>query len=454
MTMDGPPGFEGAMIVAGMAEYDDARRVFDRRADKHPAAILRCGSVDDVRAALSFAQAKGLPIAVRSGGHGFAGRSTIDGGLLIDLAAMNRVTLDPARRTVRVEPGARTGRVLRATVPAGFAPVTCAGNDIGVVGAALFAGQGYLSPHHGNMCDNVLSFDLLRADGKLIRVSRDEHPDLFWAMRGAGDNFGIVVAAEMAVHAVPPTIRACSIEYDARDAARVMRLYRDHDWASPLPWLLGSLYPDAAEGRPRLSYLFALTGSEEQARRDLDALAGIVPPLASSVEAMDWIGLHDCLTFAPDIRFHIAQRELHALDDASIALMLDELDRLAADPGRPAPVDGEPAGMILFYPTDAAMERPADPPNAYSLRGGYDLEAIALWRNAALDAHHADWAEAVIDRFVRAGLATRASVLANSFVDEALTRNCFAEDYARLAALKRIHDPDGLFGSTAILRPV
>lgn len=450
--MDIPSGFEGELIAAGMPGYDEARRVFDRRADKRPGAILRCRSVEDVRAALRFARDRRSPIAVRSGGHGFTGRSTIDDGVLIDLSAMDGVILDADRRTVRIEPGARTGRVLRATVPAGLAPVTCAGNDIGVVGAALFAGQGYLSPRHGNMCDNVLSFDLLLADGRMIRVSRDEHPDLFWAMRGAGDNFGIVVAAEMRVHAVPPLIHACAIEYDGRDAAAAMRLYRDHRWASPLPWLLGSLFLDAVGGEPRLSYLFALTGSEEEARRDLDALDRSVKPRASNVDRMDWVGLHDCLAFPPDIRFHIAQRELHALDETSIALMLDELPRLAADPDRPTPVDGEPAAMILFYPTDAAMGRPADPPNAYSLRGGYDLEAVALWRDPARDAHHAGWAEGAIDRFVASGLATRASVLANSFVDEALSRNCFAGDYARLAALKRVYDPDGLFGSTAIIR--
>ncbi|MFD2497827.1 FAD-dependent oxidoreductase [Rhizorhabdus histidinilytica] len=144
--MDIPSGFEGELIAAGMPGYDEARRVFDRRADKRPGAILRCRSVEDVRAALRFARDRRSPIAVRSGGHGFTGRSTIDDGVLIDLSAMDGVILDADRRTVRIEPGARTGRVLRATVPAGLAPVTCAGNDIGVVGAALFAGQGYLSP--------------------------------------------------------------------------------------------------------------------------------------------------------------------------------------------------------------------------------------------------------------------------------------------------------------------
>lgn len=447
-----PPGFEGVILHPGDAGYDEKRLVYDRRADRKPASIARCASVRDVALALDMARSSGLPIAVRSCGHGFTGRSTIDGGVLIDLSRLDHVALDEGRRTVRVGPGARTGRVLAETVPRGFAPVTCAGSDVGVLGAALFAGQGFLSPRFGNMCDNVLSLDLMRRDGAVVTVSAAENPDLFWAMRGAGDNFGIVTSIEMRVHPVPALVLACTIEYDAADAAAIMRSYRDRRWASPLPWVLGSLFLDPETDQPRLSYLFALTGSDEAARRDLDAIAGFGAPVSSSVERVDWAALHDQLVFPGGQRFYIAQRELHALDDESIALMLAQLAALVGDPARSRPVEGTPGAMILFYATDAAMGEMPDPPNAYGLRGGYDLEAVAIWGDPALDAHHEAWAEGVVAAAVAAGRATKPSVLANSTVDAALTEACFGEDIARLAALKRIHDPEGIFGSTAIIR--
>jgi FAD/FMN-containing dehydrogenase len=165
-----------SVILPGDPGYDIARSVWDRRVDKKPAAILGCASVAHIQEALRFCAKERLPIAIRGGGHGFSGHSTIDGGLLIDLAAMYEVKLDVPNRTVTVGPGVRTGYLLGITTSKDLAPVTTTDNHIG---AALFAGQGYLSPLYGNMCDNVSRLEVVLADGRLITVSAEEHPDLF-----------------------------------------------------------------------------------------------------------------------------------------------------------------------------------------------------------------------------------------------------------------------------------
>src|SRR6266478_300584 len=198
-----------SVILSGDPGYDIARLVWDRRVDKKPAAILGCASVAHIREALRFCEKNRLPVAIRGGGHGFPGRSTIDGGVLIDLAAMYEVNLDVPNRTVTVGPGVRTGYLLGITTPKDLAPVTTTDNHIGVIGAALFAGQGYLSPLYGNMCDTVLRLEVVLADGRLITVSAEDHPDLFWAMRGAGDNFGVVTSMTMRVYSIPPTVNVC-----------------------------------------------------------------------------------------------------------------------------------------------------------------------------------------------------------------------------------------------------
>jgi FAD/FMN-containing dehydrogenase len=443
--------FKGNVISPGDHEFGRARLVYDRRADKRPAIILCCSDAEDVVLAINHARTAGLAIAVRGGGHGFTGRSTCDGGVLIDLSAMNDIVLDEVARTVTVGAGVLTGDVLRVTAPKGLAPVTCAGADIGVVGAAIFAGQGHLSPRFGNMCDNVIGFDIALPDGRLVHVSETDEPDLFWAVRGAGDNFGIVTSMTLAVHAVPSISRVCTIEYDTANALKILQRFRDHKWASPLPWVLGNIFLDPVTSETRLSYFFALTGTDGDGDHDLAVIEEFGPVAAKSIKEVDWLELHSELPFASDCRFHIAQRELPEFDDSTMSLVAEEVARFESF-GRSIPwIEGLPGAMILFYPTDAAMGVAAVPANAYSVRGGYDIEALAMWREPSLDMNIVEWAGDVVDRFISAGKAGKPSVLANSFVDLALTKASFGGDFERLGQIKQRYDPANIFGSTAVI---
>jgi len=300
------------------------------------------------------------------------------------------------------------------------------------------------------MCDNVLRLEVALADGRLITVSAKDHADLFWAMRGAGDNFGVVTSMTMRVFSVPPTVNVCYLEYDAvRHGKQVMRSFRDKKWESPLSLLLGSLVPDPASNEPRLGYLFALLGNEQQATRDLAALDQLAPTTKRSVQKMSWLDLHTQLGLPPgNNRCYITERGIHGLDDEAIDILLEESRAVAADPLAPKPINGSPCANIYFSPADGAMGREADPPNVFSLREGYDVEALAIYTDPAFDDHHRQWSNGVLDRFHKAGKSIKGSVYANSTVDDRVTRESYGHDYERLVELKRKYDPRNVFRST------
>ncbi|HET6875756.1 MAG TPA: FAD-binding oxidoreductase [Acidimicrobiales bacterium] len=192
----------GGVVRPGDADYDDARSVHNAMIDRHPVLIARCASVTDVRAALEAGRRSGLPVAVRGGGHNGPGFGTVDGGIVIDLSPMHAIEVDPQRRTVRVQGGATWHAVDAATHEHGLATVSGIISSTGVGGLTLGGGHGYLSRRHGLTIDNLLEAEVVLADGAIVRASEDEHPDLFWALRGGGGNFGIVTSFIFRLHPV------------------------------------------------------------------------------------------------------------------------------------------------------------------------------------------------------------------------------------------------------------
>jgi hypothetical protein len=207
--------------------------------------------------------------------------------------------------------------------------------------------------------------------------------------------------------------------------------------------------PEPVTNEPRVGYLFALIGNEQQAKQDLAALDQLAPTVKRRVDKMTWLELHAQLGLPPDNRWYITQKHIHGLDDQAIDMLLDEIYAVTADPLAPKPIDGTPGAIIFFYPTDAAMGQQANPPNAYSLRGGYDLEALAMYKDPAMDDHHRQWSNGVLDRFHKAGKTIKPSVGANSTVDARVTRESFGHDYERLVELKSKCDPHNVFRSTS-----
>ncbi|MBS0640701.1 MAG: FAD-binding oxidoreductase [Proteobacteria bacterium] len=215
----------GTVLTPGSPSYDPSRRVWNGMVDKRPAALVRCAAEEDVALAVAFAREHGLPLAVRGGGHSISGVCLCDGGIVVDFSDMRSVTVDPVCRTAMAGAGARLGDFDAATQEHGLATTMGVNTDTGIAGLTLGGGVGRLGHKHGLACDNLLSARVVLADGRAVTASTDEHPDLFWALRGGGGNFGVVTHFTYRLHPLGPTITGGLLVYDWRDARAAMQLY-------------------------------------------------------------------------------------------------------------------------------------------------------------------------------------------------------------------------------------
>src|SRR5262245_49121029 len=223
----------GELLLPRGPGYDAARRIWNGAFDRHPACIARCTGVADVIAAVRFARERDLLVAVRSGGHGVAGHAVCDEGLVVDLSPMKGIRVDPAKRTARAEAGVLWGELDRETQLFGLATVGGIVTHTGIAGLTLGGGIGWLMRKHGATVDNLLSADVVTAQGEFVTASEDDNPDLFWAIRGGGGNFGIVSSFEYRLHPVGPIVLAGSVFHPLADAPKVLRFYREFIAAAP-----------------------------------------------------------------------------------------------------------------------------------------------------------------------------------------------------------------------------
>ena len=221
------PGFRGDVIVPDHHDYDDARAVWNGIVDRRPRLIARCSGTADVAAAVRFARDRDLEIAVRGGGHNVAGTAVCDGGIVIDLSAMRAVSVDPVEHTALVQGGALWGDVDHETQAHGLATTGGIVGHTGVGGVSLGGGIGWLMRKHGLTVDNLVQAEVVTAEGEIVGASASDHPDLFWALRGGGGNFGIVSSFRFALHPVGPTVMAGPVFWAAEDTTDVLRFYRE-----------------------------------------------------------------------------------------------------------------------------------------------------------------------------------------------------------------------------------
>ncbi|HSR41248.1 MAG TPA: FAD-dependent oxidoreductase, partial [Longimicrobiales bacterium] len=225
--------FAGALLRPGDDGYEEARTVWNGMIDRRPALIARCRGADDVVAAVDFARETGAPLSVRGGGHSVAGRGVCDDGVMIDLSPMNGVRVDPETRTARVGGGATWGDFDGAAQEHGLATTGGLVSSTGVAGLTLGGGIGYLARAHGLAADNLIACDVVTADGRRVRASEEENPDLFWGLRGGGGNFGVVTAFEFRLHPIGPEILTAQAFHPAGAAREVLEFYRDFTAGAP-----------------------------------------------------------------------------------------------------------------------------------------------------------------------------------------------------------------------------
>lgn len=324
-------GLRGPVVAPGDDDYEEVRRIWNGAIDKRPALIARCTGVADVIAALRFGRDHDLQIAVRGGGHNVAGTALADGGLVIDLQLMRGVRVDPARRTLLAQPGVRLGDVDHETQAFGLAAVAGINSETGLAGLALGGGIGWLMRRHGLTIDHLVSADVVTPAGEFVKASAGEDPDLFWALRGGGGNFGVVTAFELGLVPLGPQVYGGVVLYPADSAGEVLRAYRDWAATAPdevttilmfrrnmFPWTSEELRGDAILG---VGALFA--GPADEGESALAPLRGFGPVMGSSLGTRAWTQHQSMLdASSPAGRlYYWKSHYMHSLSDEAIDLI-------------------------------------------------------------------------------------------------------------------------------------
>ncbi len=423
-------------------------------ADRRPALIARCTSSDDVIAAVRFARDQELVIAVRGGGHSVAGFSTCDGGMVIDLSRMRGLVVDPDRRVARAQGGAHLSQLDSQAQAVGLVcPVGVIGHT-GVAGLTLGGGMGRLQRKHGFTIDNLLSVDVVTADGRLLHASRDENADLLWGMRGAGANFGVVTSLEYQLHPQDTTVTHGWVAIPAEQGDEVGSLVREFLATAPdhifvnLSFGLATdpPFPAKIAGMPVIVVGAMHSGSLQEAERDLRPLR----------EAMDW--LSD--TFAPKAYLAVQGMSDDAMSwghrfymkSGFVSELSDEVITTSAAHGADVPAGGECS--VSFWAMGGAISRVSDGGTAFTGRSaGWWVSAEAMWDDPTSDGSHMGWARrtmGALKPFTTVGQYVNDAVESDVGSVRAIYGN---EKYDRLVALKRTYDPDNAFRLNQNIRP-
>jgi FAD/FMN-containing dehydrogenase len=440
--------FTGEVVLPADPGYDQARAVWNGMADRRPALVVRPAGVDDVVAALRFAREHELAIAVRCGGHSIPGLSTCDDGIVIDLSGMRGAGVDPERRTARVGGGALLAELDHAAQAFGLVCPVGVVSHTGVAGLTLGGGMGRLQRKFGLTLDNLLSVDLVTADGRLVHASEDENPDLFWGVRGAGPNFGIVTAFEFRLHPLDHAITFGTVSHPIDRARDLADLFRQLAETGPDELFLSfGLANDAETDGGSVAYITALhCGPVEQAERDLASLRAFGPPVADSIAAMPYLEAQHLHDEAQDWghRFYMRSAFLPALPDDAVDLCVEHATR--------AP-DVTECGFSIWA-WGRTISDVSEEATAFTGREAAAwLAAEAMWDDAELDGQCRAWGrEALADLAPFASDGRYVNDVAEVGADVARTVYGDAK-YDRLVALKREWDPDNVFRLNQNVQP-
>ncbi len=451
--MSGPSiaGFSGELVSPADPGYDAQRRVWNAIVDRRPAVIARCRSTADVVAAIRYARANGLEIAVKCGGHGILGLAVPEGGIQLDLTPMGAVRVDPDARLAYVQGGAMLGALDRATEPHGLATTAGEISHTGVGGLTLGGGFGWLARQFGMSCDNVESYQVVIATGDVLRASETEHPDLYWGLRGGGGNFGVVTEFVFRLHPIAGTALMADLVFDAADALGPLERWRDLLADAPRPATLHSSARNDPHGRPVVSLGYVWVGEPAEARAYLPVLRSVGAPIEEQVREYSYVELQTVFDHRDDhgTRRYSKSHYLAELSDAAIAAYLGRGVGLAGATG--ADWSRVPGGGLELH--GGAIDEVADEDAAYSGRGVLlEWSGSTAWVDPAEDAARITAARA----YGSAMEPFASGVYVNNIGDEgdAGVRRAYSPaKLARLSAIKRIYDPDNVFHLNPNIRP-
>jgi FAD/FMN-containing dehydrogenase len=428
-------GFRGDVIRPGDAAYNAARKIWNASVDKHPGIIARCRGVADVVAAVNFARENGILLAVRGGGHNVGGRALCDGGLVIDLCHMKGIHVDVRRRRVRVQAGATLGDVDREThlhglaVPAGVVSAT------GIAGLTLGGGVGWLVRKYGLTCDNVLSFDVVTADGRLLTTNAEENDDLFWALRGGGGNFGVVTSFEYQAYPVT-TVLGGMIVYPRDQAVDVLRFYRDFTESAPEALTVYAGLLHTPDGAPVVAVIPCYCGAPSEGERVLKPLRDFGSPLMDAIGPIPFPQMQSLIdgAFPDGNQNYWKSTFLRGLSDDAIAILVDHANQATS-----------PLTAVVVEYYGGAASRVGVSDTAFAHREAqYAVGILTQWADPADSERHIAWTRNLADAL---DPHSSGAYLLNflGIEGEDTIRAAFGPNYQRLVQVKNRYDPTNFF---------
>ena len=437
--------FSGPLVTPEHREYDDVRQVHNGFVDKRPALIARCRGVADIVAAVRFARANNIPIAIRGGGHNVSGRALIEGGLVIDLSLMKGVVVDPQTRVARAQGGVTWAEFNRETQVYGLATTGGVVSSTGIAGLTLGGGLGWLMGRYGMVVDNLRRVELVTADGDVVNVSADEHPDLFWAVRGGGGNFGIAASLEYQLHPVGPMIHGGPVFHAFADGAQVLRFYRDFTRDLPDDLTVFAGFVHSPDGAAKLAGMIAAyTGPAEDAERILQPLKSFGTPVMDAIGPIPYSQVNTLFDGAlpRGARNYWKSSFLTDLTDDAIRAMVDAYECVTS-----------PMSAVLLEHFHGAAVRVAPEATAFPHRvGGYNMLILSQWSNASEDQRHVAWAR---ERYSAMQPFTRTARYMNylDHDDASQSAAAYGVNYPRLQQIKAKYDPDNFFRQNLNIEP-
>lgn len=429
-------GLRGELILPDSDKYDSARSIWNAMIDKYPAMIVRCAGVSDVIASVKFARANEVRIAVRGGGHNIAGSAICDGGLVIDLSAMKSIRVDPVARTARAEPGLTWAEFDHETQVFGLATTGGVVGTTGVAGLTLGGGVGWLHAMYGLTADNLLSADVVLADGSFVRASANENEDLFWALRGGGGNFGIVTSFEYRLHPVSKVL-AGPVFHPAERAVEVLRFYRDFTAKLPDELSVYTGFLTDPEGNRLIGIVVCYVGDVEEGERLIKPVREFGPPVADMIGQIPYTALQSMFdaAFPTNMQNYWKSGFMSDLSDEALEIIAQH-----------AVAPPSPTSMVMIENYHGVYGRIPATDTPYSNRdANYDLLILASWTDPADSDVNRDWARS-FHKAISPHLSNKA--FPNLMGQEEMAdraRDAYGANFERLAEIKKKYDPTNFF---------
>jgi FAD/FMN-containing dehydrogenase len=434
----------GELLLPSNDRYEETRKVWNGMVDKRPALIARCAGAADVIAAVTFAREHDLLVSVRGGGHSVAGKAVCNGGLMIDLARMKEIQIDPGTRTARVEGGALLGDLDRATQAFGLATTAGVVTHTGVAGLTLGGGVGRLAHKYGLACDNLLSVDLVTAEGRVLKASATENADLFWGIRGGGGNFGIVTTFEFQLHPVGPGVLGGTVIYPMAKARAALKFYYEYSQTAPDEVSTDAILLTLPNGDKAFAIDVCYIGPIEQGERVLLPLGKFGPPLVDQIGPTAYINLQASgdAFFPPGLHYYYKSHFMKEISDEAIEALLTHFTQVPS-----------PRSLMLFQQYGGAVSRVGQDDTAFGHREAqYNFIPASAWTDPTESERHLKWVREAWD--IMSPFST-GGVYVNNLAEEGedQVRAAYGPHYDRLVAVKNKYDPTNFFRLNANIKP-